>query len=147
MDIDLLRADLSSLKVDAIINPASASKPTAGVGAVPVGEAFVSSGGNVLCKFVIHAIVPRQGDGNEDAKLRSAIWAALKRGEELAIASVALPPIPSSFGFERGRCARVLVATAVDFRPHARSLQRVIFCAFDEATHCELRRVIEELSA
>src|SRR5258708_10093622 len=113
MDIDLLRADVSSLKVDAIINPASASKPRAGVGAVPVGEAFVSSGGNVLCKFVIHAIVPRQGDGNEDAKLRSAIWAALKRGEELAIASVAMPPIPSSFGFHRRRCARLLVAAAV----------------------------------
>jgi O-acetyl-ADP-ribose deacetylase (regulator of RNase III) len=146
MNIDLLRADVSSLKVDAIINPAAATKPTAGMSAVPVGEAFVSSGGNVLCKFVIHAIVPRQGDGNEDAKLRSAIWAALKRGEELAIASVALPPMPASFGFERGRCARVMVATAVDFRPHARSLQRVIFCAFDEATHCELRRVIEELA-
>src|SRR5258708_14572715 len=102
MDIDLLRADVSSLKVDAIINPATASKPRAGVGAVPVGEAFVSSGGNVLCKFVIHAIVPRQGDGNEEAKLRSAIWAALKRVEKLAISSVVLPPVAWSFCFELG---------------------------------------------
>jgi O-acetyl-ADP-ribose deacetylase (regulator of RNase III) len=146
MDIDLLRADVSSLKVDAIINPASANKPVADFGSVPVGHAVVTSGGNVLCKFVIHAIVPRLGDGDEDAKLRSALWAALKRAEELAIASVAMPPMPLSFGFERAHCARVMVSTALDFRAHARSLQRVIFCAFDEVTHSELRRAIEELS-
>ena len=58
MEIELLRADVSSLKVDAIINPASASKPVAEFGPVPVGHAVVTIGGNVLCKFVIHAIVP-----------------------------------------------------------------------------------------
>src|SRR5947208_3561218 len=62
MNIELLRADVNSLKVDAIINPASASKPVAEFGSVPVGHAVVTSGGNVLCKFVIHAIVPRVGD-------------------------------------------------------------------------------------
>ena len=71
MNIELLRADVNSLKVDAIINPASASKPVAEFGSVPVGHAVVTSGGNVLCKFVIHAIVPRFGDGDEDAKLRN----------------------------------------------------------------------------
>ena len=146
MHIDLLRADVTSLKVDAIINPTSASKPVAEYGSVPVGQAVVTSGGNVLCKFVIHAIVPRNGEGNEDSKLHSAIWAALKRAEELAIASVAMPPMPVAFGFESGRCARVMVSTALTFRSHARSLQRVVFCAFDEAAHYELQRAIEELS-
>ena len=76
----------------------------------------------MLCKFVIHAIVPRNGDGDEDAKLRNAVWAALKRAEELAIASVALPPVPALFGFDPRLSWRVLVSTALDFRPHARSL-------------------------
>lgn len=146
MHIDLLRADVTSLKVDAIINPASAWKPVAELGPVPVGHAVVTSGGNLLCKFVIHAIVPRHGDGDEDAKLRSALWAALKRAEELAIASVAMPPVPEAFGFEPARCAQVLVSAALDFRPHARSLQRVVFCAFDEETYGELRRALEELT-
>jgi O-acetyl-ADP-ribose deacetylase (regulator of RNase III) len=147
MEIELLRADVNSLKVDAIINPASASKPVAEFGSVPVGHAVVTSGGNVLCKFVIHAIVPRNGDGDEDAKLRNAVWAALKRAEELAIASVAMPPVPSVFGFDPRRCWRVLVSTALDFRPHARSLQRVVFCAFSEENYGELRLIIEELTA
>jgi O-acetyl-ADP-ribose deacetylase (regulator of RNase III) len=147
MNIELLRADVNSLKVDAIINPASASKPVAEFGSVPVGHAVVTSGGNVLCKFVIHAIVPRFGDGDEDTKLRNAVWAALKRAEELAIASVAMPPVPAVFGFDQVRCWRVLVSTALDFRPHARSLQRVVFCAFSEQNYCELQLVLEELSA
>lgn len=147
MHIELLRADVTSLKVDAIINPALAGKPVADFGEVPVGHAVVTSGGNVLCKFVIHAIVPRQGDGDEEAKLRNAIWAALKRAEELAIASVAMPPIPAAFGFDSGRSWRVLVSTALDFRPHARSLQRVVFCAFSEENHCQLQRAVEELTA
>ena len=111
------------------------------------GHAVVTSGGNVLCKFVIHAIVPRHGDGDEDGKLRNAMWAALKRAEELAIASVAMPPVPSPFGFASGHCSRVLMATALDFRPHARSLQRVVFCAFSEESYSELRVVLEELTA
>jgi O-acetyl-ADP-ribose deacetylase len=146
MQIDLLRADVTSLKVDAIINPTSTSKHVAEIAEQPVGHAFVTTGGNLLCKFVIHAIVPRHGDGDEDAKLRSALRAALKRAEELAIASVAMPPIPATFGFEAGRCARVLLSTALDFRPHARSLQRVVFCAFDEETHGELLRALAELT-
>jgi O-acetyl-ADP-ribose deacetylase (regulator of RNase III) len=116
-------------------------------GSVPVGQAVITSGGNVLCKFVIHAIVPRKGDGDEDTKLRNAMWAALKRAEELAIASVAMPPVPAPFGFEPGRCSRVLLSTALDFRPHARSLQRVVFCAFSEDAYCELQHTLEELTA
>jgi O-acetyl-ADP-ribose deacetylase (regulator of RNase III) len=146
MEIELLRADVSSLKVDAIINPASASKPVAEFGPVPVGHAVVTIGGNVLCKFVIHAIVPRNGDGDEDSKLRNAMWAALKRAEELAIGSVAMPPVPAALGFEAGRCWRVLASTALDFRPTARSLQRVVFCAFSEENYRELERAIEELT-
>lgn len=117
MHIELLRTDVTSLRVDAITNPASASKVVAELGSVPVGHAVVTSGGNVLCKFVIHAI-----------------------------ASVAMPPVPAPFGFEPGRCARVLISTALDFRPHARSLHRVVFCAFDEETYGEMRRAREELT-
>lgn len=144
MEIELLRADVSSLKVDAIVNPAAAMRGQFG-GAEP-GDAVVTSGGNVLCKFVIHAIVPRNGEGDEDVKLSNAIRAALRRAEELAIASVAMPPVPATFGFERGRCSRILISAALAFRPQARSLQRVVFCAFNEQTYDELRDTIEELS-
>ncbi len=145
MDIELLRADVTSLKVDAIINPASARKRVTDFESVHGGDILVTTGGNVLCKFVIHAIVPSMGDADVDAKLRNAMWAALKRAEELAIASVAMPPLPLAFGFELAHSSRLLLVTALDFRTHARSLQRVIFCAFNAETYGVLECVLKGL--
>jgi O-acetyl-ADP-ribose deacetylase (regulator of RNase III) len=132
MNIELIRADITSIKIDAIVNP----RPTGG----EVGTATVSSGGNVLCKFVITAVVPRAGEANEEAKLRDAIWAALHRAEELAVASVAFPAIG-------GTASHIVVRAAVDFRAHARSLQRVVFCAFNQEIYEEFGRVLRELDA
>jgi len=92
----------------------------------------------VLCKFVITAVVPRPGEEDEERKLRDATWASLERAEELAVASVAFPALP-------GEAARVVLRAALDFRAHARSLQRVIFCAFNREAHAEFARVLEEL--
>jgi O-acetyl-ADP-ribose deacetylase (regulator of RNase III) len=128
--IELIRADITSLKIDAIVNP----RTTGG----EVGTAVATSGGNVLCKFVITAIVPRAGEENEETKLRDAMWAALHRAEELAVASVALPAIG-------GAASHIIVRAAVDFRAHARSLQRVVFCAFSQEMHQEFGRVLREL--
>ena len=130
MKIELVRADLTSLKIDAIVNP----RPW---GSLPGGTATVTSGGNVLCKFIIHVPIPHNGGGDEDRKLRGAAWAALQRAEELAISSVAFPTLS-------GR-AHTMIRAALDFGAHARSLQRVVFCAFSEAIHAEFTRVLEEL--
>lgn len=130
MKIELIRADLTSLKIDAIVNPRSSGGE--------VGTATATSGGNVLCKFVITAVVPRAGEPDEERKLNDAIWAALERAEELAVASVAFPAMG-------GSPARVVVRAALDFRAHARSLQRVVFCAFNKEAHLEFGRVLQEL--
>jgi len=130
--IELIRADITSIKIDAIVNP----RPSGG----EVGTASVTSGGNVLCKFVITTVVPRAGEEDEARKLRDAIWAALHRAEELAVASVAFPAIG-------GAASHVVVRAALDFRAHARSLQRVVFCAFSEEVHDQFGRVLRELDA
>ncbi len=130
MNIELIRADITSLKIDAIVNPRSSGGD--------VGTATVTSGGNVLCKFVITAVVPRPGEEDGERKLRDAIWAAMHRAEELAVASVAFPAMA-------GAAMRVVLRAALDFRAHARSLQRVVFCAFSEETHREFARALEEL--
>jgi O-acetyl-ADP-ribose deacetylase (regulator of RNase III) len=131
--IELIRADQTSLKIDAIVNPRSSSGGN-------VGTATATSSGNVLCKFVITAIVPHAGEDDEERKLRDAVWSALERAEELAVASVAFPAIA-------GAPSRVVVRAALDFRAHARSLQRVVFCAFSRDAHADFARVLEELGA
>ena len=146
MDIELLRADVSSLKVDAIVNPAN---PQLLAGYTPrpaAGEAIITEGGNLFCKFVIHAVVPRMGEGNEEAKLRSATWSSLQRAEELALSSVAFPALAAGvFGISFERCARIMLAAAIDFRAQARSVRRVVFCLFGKDPYDDFDRVLREL--
>jgi O-acetyl-ADP-ribose deacetylase (regulator of RNase III) len=166
MDIELLRADITSIKVDAIVNPTNPQLQHVGgigrvlvreggeviqresseIGSVPVGEAVVTTGGNLLCKFVIHAVAPRMGEGDEDRKLRSTTMSALQRGEDLAIASIAFPAMASGiFGFPFDRCARVMLGATIDFRPQARSLRRAVYCLFGPEPYEVFARVLKEL--
>ena len=133
MQIQLLRADTTSLKVDALVYPAAEGSE----------EPVVVSSGNFLCRFVIHVPVPKAGEGDEELKLRKATTAALERAEELAVASVGLPPIGS--GFTLDRCARVMLAAALDFRTRARSLQRAVFCLFGQAELEAFQNALKEL--
>jgi O-acetyl-ADP-ribose deacetylase (regulator of RNase III) len=142
MQIQLLRTDTTSLKLDAIVFP---NEDAAAAGDDP-GKAVVSTGGNLLCRFVIHVNVPSAGEGDADAKLRAATIAALERAEELAIASVGLPAIGTgTFGFTNERCARVMLSATMDFRSRARSLQRAVFCLFGKEEYQVFTRVLGEL--
>lgn len=146
MDIELLRADISSLKVDAIVNPASPQLLNGYAPRPAVGEAVVTEGGNLFCKFVIHAVVPRIGEGSEETKLRNATLSSLQRAEELALSSVAFPAMAAGvFGMSYERCARIMLGAAVDFRGHARSLRRVVFCLFGKDPYDDFDRVLREL--
>jgi O-acetyl-ADP-ribose deacetylase (regulator of RNase III) len=166
MDIELLRADITSLKVDAIVNAANPNLQHIGglaheivreggeviqdesrrIGYAPVGTAVATTGGNLLCRYVIHAIGPRMGEGDEDRKLRAATWAALMKAEELGVHSIAFPAMGSGvFGFPVERCARVMLATVLDFRPRAISIQRVVFCLFGQEPHATFTAVLQEL--
>jgi len=133
MQIQLLRADTTSLKVDALVYPAESGTE----------EPVVVSSGNFLCRFVIHVPAPTAGDADDELKLRNATTTALERAEELAIATVGLPPIGT--GFTADRCARVMLGAALDFRTRARSLQRAVFCLFGEAEYTAFDRVLKEL--
>jgi O-acetyl-ADP-ribose deacetylase (regulator of RNase III) len=139
MEIQLLRADIASLKVDAIVAP---SDPQAMEG----GRAVVVTGGNLLARFIIHVRVPNGAEDDADAKLLAATRAAVERAEELAVASVGLPAIATGpFGFTSERCARVMLPAALDHRSRARSLQRAVFCLFGQEEYAAFERVLKEL--
>ena len=139
MEIQLLRADVNSLKVDAIVAP---SDPQA----MEAGRAVVVTGGNLLARFIIHVRVPNSDEDDADAKLMAATRAAVERAEELAVASVGLPAIATGpFGFTSERCARVMLPALLDHRARARSLQRAVFCLFSKQEYEVFERVLGEL--
>ena len=141
MQIQLIRADITSLKVDAMAspNPEALSQN---------GRATVVTGGNLLARFVIEVPVPRGEDENADAKLRDSTQDALERADELAVATIGLPVLGKrSLGFETERCARVMLRAALDFRTRARSLHRVVFCLFGKEEYAIFESVMKELES
>lgn len=140
MNIQLLRTDVASLKVDALV---AVSDPLAHESS---GRSSVATGGNLLARFVIHVQVPNATEADAQAKLRAATIAALERAEDLAVASVGLPVLGAGAnGFAIEDCARIMLDAAVQHRSRARSLQRAVFCLYGQEEYAVFERVLLEL--
>ncbi len=165
MEIELLEGDITTLAVDAIVNAANSHLQHGGgvagaisrkggpaiqqesdrIGFVPVGDAAVTSAGSLPARWVIHAVGPRMGEGDEDAKLRSATVASLERAEELGAETVAFPAISTGiFGYPIDRCARIMIDAVIRFGPRARSLRTVTFCLFGADAMREFTAALSE---
>lgn len=79
-------------------------------------EPAYTSGGRLQCRYVIHAVGPVWGEGDEDAKLAAAVRDCLWRADELQLQSIALPGIATGiFGFPKERAAGILYTTLRDY--------------------------------
>ena len=68
-----------------------------------------TSGGLLPAKYVIHAVGPVWGDGDEDHKLALAVTGSLRLADELKCSSIALPAISTGiFGFPKDRAAGII---------------------------------------
>jgi len=69
-----------------------------------------TSGGHLHCRYVIHAVGPVWGDGNEDTKLEACVRGSLGVANELQLKSVSFPAISTGiFGFPKERAAGVII--------------------------------------
>ena len=81
-------------------------------GLVPHAQPAWTSGGLLPAKYVIHAVGPVWGDGDEDKKLSDAVTGSLHVADELKCASIALPAISTGiFGFPKDRAAEIIFST------------------------------------
>ena len=96
-----------------------------------------TSGGDLAAKYVIHAVGPVWGSGDEDVKLAAAVSGALRTADELGLASIALPAISTGiFGFPVEQAAKVTLTAIHDFLLEDRQtgLKLVRIVLFDDAT-------------
>jgi O-acetyl-ADP-ribose deacetylase (regulator of RNase III) len=72
-----------------------------------------TTGGKLLCRYVIHAVGPFWGEGgNEDDKLEAAITGSLRLADELGLESISIPAISTGiFGFPKERAADIIIRT------------------------------------
>jgi len=103
-------------------------------GNVPTGGAAITGAGQLPARYVIHAVGPVWGSGDEEAKLASAVRSALALAAQHGLLSLSLPAISAGiFGFPRALCARVIMATVRDcLSEHAEaSLRQVNIVLYD----------------
>ena len=106
-------------------------------GRVPTGSAAITGAGKLPAKYVIHAVGPVWGSGDDERKLASAVRSALELAAENGVRSIAIPGISSGiFGGPKDICARVIIRAAVDYlQSHpASSVREVHFCNIDAET-------------
>jgi O-acetyl-ADP-ribose deacetylase (regulator of RNase III) len=108
-------------------------------GPFPTGSAVVTTAGKLPFKGVIHAVGPRQGEGDEEDKLFQALTAAFERAREHGWTSVSFPAVSSGiFAVPLEVCARAYLKAA-----RASPLSNVRLCLRDQPV---IDAVLKELS-
>jgi O-acetyl-ADP-ribose deacetylase len=116
-------------------------------GPIPTGEAVVTTAGRLPFMGVIHAVGPRQGEGDEETKLVAALTAAFARAEEHGWDSLSFPAISSGiFAVPHDVCARAYLRAVREFyAAHPDSaLKQIRLAVFEgpivEAVRAELEK-------
>jgi O-acetyl-ADP-ribose deacetylase (regulator of RNase III) len=100
-------------------------------------EPAYTSAGLLPCRYVIHAVGPVWGEGQEDDKLSAAVVGALCLADQLKLASIALPAISTGiYGFPRPRAARLILHAILSYftANPASGLKQVRLTLFDSST-------------
>lgn len=108
-----------------------------------------TSGGALPAKYVIHAVGPVWGAGEEDLKLRDAIYGSLRVADELTASSIAIPAISTGiFGFPKDRAARVMIAAIHEYFEKERSnIKTVRITLLDQAGVEAFQQALSEASS
>ncbi|XP_044040829.1 uncharacterized protein LOC122870585 [Siniperca chuatsi] len=100
------------------------------IGKVHTGEVVVTTGGNLNCKKLLHAVGPVGGEagGRERILLKKTVHSALNLAEIMEFQSIAMPCISSGvFGVPVTVCSEAIVTAVKEFGSQGgRSLSRII---------------------
>lgn len=162
--IKLVQGDITKLDTDVIVNAANAQLVLGGgvagairrkggpsiqekcneIGGTFVGGAVLTTGGNLKAKYVIHAVGPRMGEGNEDKKLKNATVNSLKLMDEHNLKTIAFPAISTGiFGYPIEQCAKIMIPTVKEYLNEETQIEEVVFCLFNSADFRVFERILK----
>ena len=155
--LEAVLGDLTCEEVDAIVNAANTHLEHGGglagaivrhggsviqdesraIAPVPVGMARSTHAGQLPCRWIIHAVGPRWGEGNESKKLASAVRASLACASELGARSLAMPAISTGiFGYPKPEGCQLIVQTCATWLAESpvHEIEKIRFTASDQTT-------------
>ena len=151
--LEVILADITTLRVDAIVNAANTTLLGGGGvdGAIhraagpdlleecrslkgcETGGAKITSAYRLPARHVIHAVGPvwNHGRRGEDEELASCYARAIELCQHHGLVSVAFPAISTGiYRFPADRAAQIAVSTTAEALKAAPAIARVIFCCF-----------------
>ncbi|OKP89992.1 O-acetyl-ADP-ribose deacetylase [Paenibacillus sp. P32E] len=171
--IQLIQGDITTLEVDAIVNAANTSLLGGGGvdgaihkaggkailedcmkirnqrGGCGVGEAVITTGGNLKCRYVFHTVGPvwNGGTHNEEDMLRNCYKNLLILADANGVTSIAIPNISTGiYNYPKDLACRIAVDEVTKYLLGKKSkINKVLFVCFDEVNYenymIELRRL------
>jgi O-acetyl-ADP-ribose deacetylase len=157
LKLQAVRADITGLAVDAIVNAANSTLLGGGgvdgaihraagpglfaecrtLGGCKTGDAKITKGYNLPARHVIHAVGPvwRGGTQGEPELLAACYRRSLELAREHGCRNIAFPAISCGiYGYPMAAGARIAVRETSAFLGKHTSIERVVFALFDEAS-------------
>lgn len=168
MNIELIKADITQVHADAIVNAANSSLLGGGgvdgaihraggkqileeciqirnrQGKCNTGEAVVTSAGNLPAKYVIHTVGPVwNGDIERMSKLLSNCYKnSLQLAESLGAKTIAFPNISTGiYRFPKELAGKIAVEAVQNFQ--AENVKKIIFVCFDDENEMIYKKLLD----
>lgn len=165
--IEVIRTDITTLAVDAIVNAANTTLLGGGgvdgaihaaagpgllaecrkIGGCPTGEARITGGYNLPARHVIHTVGPiwRGGNSGEPELLASCYRECFLLAEKNGITSIAFPAISCGvYGFPPDRAGKIAMEETLSFLAQTETLMQVIFACYTNTIESELKKILSK---
>lgn len=163
----ILKGDITTLEVDAIVNAANRSllggggvdgaihkaagpellEATKKLGGANTGEAKMTEGFRLPADYVIHTVGPiyRDGTKNEADLLASCYKNSLQLAEENQLNTIAFSAISTGvYGYPLEEATEIAVTTVKDLLPGLEYVDKVIFVVFNDEIKAVYEKVFEQ---
>ncbi len=160
--IEIIKGDITKSLLDCIVNAANTSLLGGGgvdgaihraggkaildecikirnkQGNCPVGEAVITTAGNLKAKYVIHTVGPvwNGGNDNEAEKLKDCYMNSLTLALHNHLRSISIPNISTGiYRYPKKEAANVAINSVVEFINRNESISHVQFVCFDDENY------------